>query len=192
MVVISAPSATDEFSTDDATITLAGTARHSLGIGLVTWATDRGASGTAIGRDRWTVPGFAVPFGTTVVTVTARNAAGEAATDTLTLKRLQRTSITLGITTPTADSAWDTSSSTVALRGVASDNVTRVTWTADWGGSGTATGTRTWTIPTIGLQIGVNRITIMADDAEGKSERKVVTVTYRPRPAATTSGLLGR
>ena len=104
MVVISAPSAVDEFTTGDATITLAGTARHTSGIALVTWATDRGASGTAIGGDRWSVPGFAVPVGTTVVTVTARNAAGETATDTLTLKRLQRTDVTLGITTPTADS----------------------------------------------------------------------------------------
>ena len=54
----------------------------------------------------------------------------------------------------------------MALRGVASENVVRVTWQADWGGNGTASGTRTWSIPTIGLQIGVNRITVTAHDAD--------------------------
>jgi hypothetical protein len=70
----SAPAATDNLVTEDAAITLAGTARDATGITLVTWATDRGATGTAVGRDRWNVPNFALPVGTTTVTVTARNA----------------------------------------------------------------------------------------------------------------------
>jgi len=189
VVVISAPAATDEFTTEDATITLAGTARHASGIALVTWATDRGASGTAIGRDQWTVPGFAVPFGTTVVVVTARNAAGEAATDTLILKRLQRAEIKLAITAPTVQPSWSTTSSAVALRGTASDNVVRVSWAADWGGSGLATGTTQWTIPTIGLRIGKNVVTVIATDRDGRTTQQVVTVTYGPRPNGTPSGL---
>ena len=75
--------------------------------------------------------------------------------------------------------------STVALRGVASDNVVRVTWNADWGGSGTATGTGTWTIATIGLQRGRNRITITAYDADGRMQRKVLSVEYRPQVASS-------
>jgi hypothetical protein len=183
-VTISAPGLGGTYSTEDPSVTLAGTARHARGITLVTWATDRGASGTAAGRDRWTVPDFAVPVGTTVVTITARNAVGDLASDSITIVRRAKSALGLNITAPTADSAWGTASGTVALRGVASDNVVRVTWNADWGGSGTASGTQTWSIPTIGLQIGANVITVTARDAAGNTERRVVTVNYRPLVAA--------
>jgi hypothetical protein len=182
VVTISAPSADDEFVTDDASITLAGTAREAS---EVTWTTNNGSSGTATGHDRWSVPDFALPVGKTVVTVTARSADGDIATDMVTITRRSSSPIKLAITSPTADSAWVAASSTVALRGVASDNVVRVTWHADWGGTGTATGTQTWSISTIGLQIGVNRITVIAHDAEGRMSRKVVSVNYQPRVASS-------
>ena len=182
VVTISAPSAREEIVTDDATITLAGTAREAS---EVTWATNFGSSGTAIGRDRWSVPNFALPVGKTVVTVTVRNAVGDLATDTITITRRSATPIKLDVTAPTADSAWVAPSSTVALRGVASDNVVKVTWQADWGGTGTATGTQTWSIQTIGLQIGANKITVIAHDAEGRTSRKVLSVDYRPRIASS-------
>ena len=181
-VSISAPSAAEEMITDDPSITLAGTAREAS---VVMWATNYGSSGTAIGRDRWSVPNFALPVGKTVVTVTARNAVGDLSTDTLTITRRSASSVKLDITAPTADSAWVAPSSTVALRGVASDNVVRVTWQADWGGSGTATGTQTWSISTIGLQIGANKITVIAHDAEGRTSRKVLSVDYQPRRASS-------
>lgn len=177
-VLISAPTDKDVLVTSDASLTLAGIARDAV---AVTWSTSQGASGTATGRDRWSVPNFAVPLGTTVVSVTARNAVGDLAADTLTIRRRPANAIQLDITSPTADSAWSSSSSTVALRGSASDNVVRVTWEAEWGGSGTATGTRSWTISTIGLQVGVNRVTVTAQDAQGRIERRVLSVTYRPQ-----------
>jgi hypothetical protein len=76
---------------------------------------------------------------------------------------------------------WVTSAGTVPLKGTATDNVTRVTWSVGWGGSGTASGTQAWTIPTIGLQIGTNVITVTATTADGRVARQTVTVTYRPR-----------
>ena len=54
---------------------------------MVTWSTNHGTSGTAIGRDRWSVAKFALPLGKTIVTVTARNEAGDVASDTLTVTR---------------------------------------------------------------------------------------------------------
>jgi hypothetical protein len=151
----------------------------------VTWSTSHGASGTAIGRDRWSVANFALPLGKTIVTITARNEVGDLASDVLTVTRQSASAIELDITAPTAESAWDTSSSTVALRGLASENVTKVTWQADWGGAGTASGTRTWSIPTIGLQIGVNKIAVTAHDAEGRTHQEVISVTYRPLSASS-------
>jgi hypothetical protein len=79
------------------------------------------------------------------------------------------------------DGRWVTTAGTVPLKGTASDNVTRVTWSVDWGGSGTASGTQQWTIPTIGLQIGTNVIAVTATTADGQIARQTVTVTYRPR-----------
>ena len=79
---------------------------------------------------------------------------------------------------------WVTTASTVPLKGTATDNVTRVTWSADWGGSGTASGTRAWTIPTIGLQIGKNVVTVTAMTADGRIARQSVTLTYRPLRAS--------
>jgi len=182
MIRITAPSATEELTTEDSSITLAGTARDAVSI---EWTTNYGASGTAIGTDRWSVPNFKLPVGTTVLTLTARNAVGDLTSDRLTVTRRVSNPIQLDITAPTADPAWSTPSSTVALRGVASDNVVRVTWNADWGGSGTATGTGTWTIATIGLQRGRNRITITAYDADGRMQRKVLSVDYRPQVASS-------
>lgn len=182
VVTISSPTANDELVTEEDTVTLAGTAVEAT---TVTWSTNYGSSGTATGRSRWSVPKFNLPIGKTVVTVTARNAVGDLATDTVTITRRSVTRVKIDITSPSADSTWATQASTVALRGVASDNVVRVTWQADWGGTGTATGTQTWSIPTIGLQIGVNRITVIAQDAEGRTDKKLVTVQYRPLVASS-------
>jgi hypothetical protein len=177
---IAAPAA-DRLVTADAVFTVAGIARDRVGIVGVTWSTDSGSSGVATGLERWSIRDLKVPVGTTVVTVTARNALGDLASDSLTIVRQAPAITTLAIESPTAEPAWKTTASTVALRGVASDNVVRVTWAADWGGTGTATGTRQWTIPTIGLQIGANRITVRAHDATGAVAERIVFVTYSPR-----------
>jgi hypothetical protein len=70
------------------------------------------------------------------------------------------------------------------------DNVTRVTWSVDWGGSGTASGTREWTVPTVGLQIGRNVITVTAMTADGRVDRQSVTVTYQPLRASRIAAIL--
>ena len=77
VVTISAPSAADEL-VDAATTPLRSPERRATRPS-VTWTTNYGASGTAIGRDRWSVANFALPVGKTVVTVTARNAVGDLA-----------------------------------------------------------------------------------------------------------------
>ena len=58
-----------------------------------------------------------------------------------------------------------TAESTVSLAGTAGDafaRVSRITWTNNRGGSGQATGTNNWSIPSIALQTGTNLITAMA------------------------------
>jgi hypothetical protein len=137
-----------------------------------------------VGRERWTISRLRLAAGTTVVTVTAHNAVGDLASESLTIDRQAAAAPGLTIQVPTTEPAWTTGARTVALRGRATDNVVRVTWTADWGGAGTASGTRQWTIPTIGLQLGANRITVRAQDRDGRSTERVITVNYSPRRAS--------
>ena len=65
------------------------------------------------------------------------------------------------ITSPTSSPTFATSSSPLTLVGTASDNVgvTQVTWANSRGGSGTATGTTSWTAGGIVLQVGSNVLT---------------------------------
>jgi hypothetical protein len=87
------------------------------------------------------------------------------------------------ITTPTSNPTYDNgSTSTITLGGVASDNVgvTSVTWENDRGGSGSASGTTSWSITGIALSSGENVIEVTAFDAQGNSHMDSITVTYTP------------
>ena len=66
-------------------ITLAGTAADAGGIQSVTWANDRGGSGAAAGTTNWTAPDIPLQSGVNVITVTAQDASGNSASDTLTV-----------------------------------------------------------------------------------------------------------
>jgi hypothetical protein len=86
------------------------------------------------------------------------------------------------ITLPTSDPTFTTSLPLIGLGGSASDNVgvTSVTWyNAATGGSGTASGTTSWSITTnIPLVPGSNVITVTAHDAAGNTGSDTITVTY--------------
>jgi hypothetical protein len=109
------------------------------------------------------------------------NATPPVATDT--------TPPTVRITAPTAALTYATSSSPLPLGGTAADNVgvRQVTWTSDYGGSGTASGTTTWSVGGIALQSGTNVLTLTAGDAAGNTASVTLTVTYTP-PRVTASG----
>ena len=86
-------------------LSLGGTASDNVGVTQVTWSNDRGGSGTASGTTRWSVSGIALQTGQNVLTVTARDAAGNTATDQLTVTYTppaDGTPPTVTITTPTS------------------------------------------------------------------------------------------
>jgi hypothetical protein len=72
----------------------------------------------------------------------------------------------------------------LTLGGTASDNVgvTTVTWVNSRGGSGTATGTTTWSVASAALQGGPNVLTVTARDAAGNTASDVLTVTLNVAP----------
>ena len=188
VVRILAPTASARFNTTAATVALSGTASHASGISVVRWSTDKGDSGMAEGTTKWAIAGLQVQPGTTTITVMAAAAGGDVTTAVLMVVRPEPLP-KLSVTAPTADSQWTSGASTVALRGTATDNVTRVLWSSDSGATGMADGTTAWTIGGVRLQEGVNKITLTAQDAKGRTDRQVLTITYRPRVATATSGV---
>jgi len=87
---------------------------------------------------------------------------------------------TCGRTCPTVDIAGSASDS---------DGVTGVSWSNDRGGSGTCTGTASWSASGIPLQLGQNVITVTATDGVANTGTANLTVTYSDlRPGSLWSG----
>jgi hypothetical protein len=125
----------------------------------------------------------------------AKDAAGcvstsRSASTTITLS--DTTSPAATITSPTSSATYSTSSSPLNLGGTASDNVavTQVTWANNRGGSGTATGTSSWSATGITLLSGSNILTITARDGAGNAGTDTLTVTYTP-PDTTPPAISG-
>ena len=85
VVTISSPTSAATYSTAAATVSLSGTARDSAGVTQVMWVNNRGGRGTASGATSWTVPSIALQTGANLLTVTARDAAGNTKTTSITV-----------------------------------------------------------------------------------------------------------
>src|SRR5439155_952525 len=178
-VAITSPTSSSTYSTSSSPLTLGGTAADNDAVTQVTWANSRGGSGTATGTTSWTASGIPIQLGTNVLTVTASDAAGNTATASVTVSGVDAMPPTIAITSPTSSSTYSTTSSSLTLGGTAADNVgvTQVTWANSRGGSGTATGTTSWTASGIPIQLGTNVLTVAAQDAAGNSATASVTVS---------------
>ena len=88
------------------------------------------------------------------------------------------------ISSPTGEAGYTSTSTNLSLMGTASDNVgvTSVSWVNSRGGSGIATGTTSWSVPSVGLQTGTNVITVTARDAAGITR----LLTFRRNAALPT------
>lgn len=89
---------------------------------------------------------------------------------------------TITITLPTSNSSLSTNQNSIGLGGTASDNlgVVSVTWSNNRGGSGTATGTTSWSVPAITLQPGTNVLTVTAQDASLSTGTDSLSVVFIP------------
>ena len=84
-ITITSPTSGSSYTTGSNSITLDGTASDNVGVTTVTWSNDRGGSGTASGTTNWNISGISLQSGTNVITVTAKDAANNTGTDTLTV-----------------------------------------------------------------------------------------------------------
>src|SRR4029077_3450970 len=84
-VSITTPTSNPTFLTTNPSLALGGAASDDVGVTQVTWASDRGANGTAVGTTSWSVASVGLVSGPNVLTVTARDAAHNIGTGTLTV-----------------------------------------------------------------------------------------------------------
>jgi hypothetical protein len=181
-VAITGPTSASTYSTTNTSMPLSGTASDNVGVTQVGWVNDRGGNGVASGTTSWSVSSIPLASGTNTITVQARDAAGNLANDVLTVTQSTTSSDTTApavkITGPTSSPNYRTRATSITVSGTSSDNVgvTQVAWTNAAGGSGTATGTTSWSV-TIPLQQGTNAITITARDAADNLGVDTLTVT---------------
>ncbi len=164
-------------------LALTGRVENAAGQVEVTWRNSRGPSGRAAGQANWsaTVP---LDVGTNLVTVTAADQRGAAASRSIAVTR--QTSHPSGGTAPPALKIThpaltiiSTSLSAVTVRGTASAEAVRVVWSNSAGGSGEAAGTVSWTAAGIPLRVGTNNITVRAHNAAGAQSWRSLTVVRR-------------
>ncbi len=94
---------------------------------------------------------------------------------------LDTTAPIVTITSPTSSDTYTATGNTVSLSGSASDSlsgVSSITWSNNKGESGNANGTTYWSISSINLVSGENKITVTAKDAVGNTSTDTITVTY--------------
>ena len=178
IVTITSPTSSSSYNTNNSTVDIAGTASDNVGVTQVTWSNNQGGNGTASGTTLWSATGIRLAIGTNVITVTASDAAGNTSTDTLTVNRGDIIVPIVTITSPTSSSSYNTTDDTVNIAGTASDNVgvAQVTWSNSQGGSGTCSGTTSWSAGGIDLFDGTNVITVTASDTEGNTGTDTLTV----------------
>src|SRR5215470_6053557 len=82
-VTITSPTSASTFTATTPSVTLQGTASDNVGVTQVTWSNSRGGNGVASGTSSWAASGIALQLGSNTLTVTARDAAGNASTATL-------------------------------------------------------------------------------------------------------------
>ncbi len=177
LTVAAPPSATTASA-----ISLSGTVSGGSGSVTVTWSTNFGASGTAtVASGSWSVANLPLSMGANTITVIAMTGTATA-TGTATVTRqsppptTDTTPPTLTILSPSS-STPSTTASTITFSGTASDNVAvaSVNWSNNFGMSGTATGTTSWSA-NIPLLIGNNTITVRATDTSGNQSWRSVVV----------------
>jgi hypothetical protein len=192
-VTITSPTSNATTTVTTSPMSIGGTASDNVAVTQVSWSNNRGGSGTASGTTNWNVSSVALQSGSNVLTVTARDAAGNTRTDTLSVTyNPDTTRPAVTITSPTSNSTTTVTTSPMSIGGTASDNVavTQVSWSNSRGGSGTASGTTSWNVSSVALQSGSNVLTVTARDAAGNTRTDTLTVTYNPDTTAPTISIL--
>ncbi len=169
VVTITSPSSAPSYTATSATIAIGGSASDAVGVASVAWSCDRGGSGAASGTTSWSAS-VALQSGANVITVTARDAANNASTDTITVSwtppantgtfsaqyyaTVDLSGAAIAATVPAIDFDWGYG----APAGMPTDN-----FSARWTGTATPTTSGTYTFYTttddgVNLWVGGQRV----------------------------------
>ncbi len=91
VATITAPTSASTYATSTSTVDVSGTGTDNVGVTTMTWTNDRGGSGSATCNTcpgtsvTWSISGITLQSGVNVIAVTARDAANNSNTDTLTV-----------------------------------------------------------------------------------------------------------
>lgn len=193
---VTGPTVGPNFVTDQALVSITGSAADSRGVTAILWTDSNGHSGNATRNgNAWEITGATLEMGANVFAIEARDAAGNSTLRTVTILRLAAGAQppTVTIRFPTEANEFTTSQSSLNLSGEAGDDrsVARLTWRNDRGGSGEIAPTAIWALNNVGLQLGLNVITVTAEDDSGNiSEGSLaVTLVDPPLPTPTNTPL---
>ncbi|HYV63743.1 MAG TPA: matrixin family metalloprotease, partial [Bryobacteraceae bacterium] len=169
-------------TTTSATITLSGTVTGGSGAPAVTWVTSTAASdGSSISGITWTIASIPLAIGLNTITVTAADATASVS-QTVSVTRLSTIPgpLVLAINTPPATTTFATISLSGTISGGTGAAV--VTWITSTGASdGASVSGVNWSILSIPLAIGLNRITVTSTDGAARVSLTVsVTRTALP------------
>ncbi len=186
-LVISAPM--NGMWTQATSTALSGTLVNATGPATVVWRASSGASGNASGSPAWTTTAIPLNPGINLITITATDGPQQSAAALL---RILQTGApaTVPPTTPPPPAAAGvaitaplnglvTTASSTAVSGTASDpsGVAQVTWISNSGASGTASGTLSWSIPSVTLYPGQNEVIVYATGNSGGKRWSAVEIT---------------
>lgn len=85
-ISITAPSSSGSYTTDQQIVSVSGEAGDNIGLHEVTWNDGNGKSGTAQGSTSWSTGGISLIEGSNTITVTARDASGNEASDVISIE----------------------------------------------------------------------------------------------------------
>lgn len=178
---ITAPTTTSTYSTTESLIDISGTASDNVDVTQVKWSNSRGGSGVASGAESWSEDDIPLYDGENIITVTAYDASGKNASDTLTVtKQLPvNQKPTVMISSPFDNETFTTPD--IIVSGTANDidgSVTFVVIRVNVGSWVTVNGTTNWSYE-VTLKNGSNQIEAKALDNKGEySLLKLVTVNF--------------
>jgi Putative Ig domain/Fibronectin type III domain len=89
-IAIKTPTTAATYSSSASTLALSGSAADNVSVVSVSWTNDRGGGGSASGTTSWSAGSIGLKTGTNVITVTARDAAGNQSSKALTVTYKRR------------------------------------------------------------------------------------------------------
>jgi len=192
-IVVTSP-ATTPFVTNSSTLLISGSVSDNAQVVSMGCVNTTTSSSFAVTTTPALVPGpvtsatwsatVTLAVGTNVVSIEATDNIPTTTSVTITLI-FDATLPTVAITGPTSADDHHTGTATLTLAGTAADNrgVTQVTWSTTAAvvpASGTAVGTASWSVASIGLVTGTQTIAVTARDEALNTVTDTLLVTYDP------------